>query len=61
MGFEPITCIHGFIQFIRYRTCFEEAKILEYWKSDLELEKWFYPAFEELINKEIFPAIKENK
>ena len=23
------------------RTCFEEGKITEYWKSDLELEKWF--------------------
>ena len=34
------------------RTCFEEGKITEYWKSDLELEKWFDPAFEELINKE---------
>jgi hypothetical protein len=41
------------------RTCFEEAKILEYWKSDLELEKWFDPAFEEFINKEIFLAIKK--
>jgi hypothetical protein len=27
---------------------FEERKIIEYWKSDLELEKWFDPAFEDL-------------
>ena len=37
---------------------FEERKIIEYWKSDLELEKWFDPAFEEFINKEIIPTIK---
>ena len=41
------------------RTCFEEGKITEYWKSDLELEKWFDPAFEELINKELIPTIKK--
>jgi hypothetical protein len=40
------------------RTCFEEGKIIEYWKSNLELEKWFDPAFEEFINKEIIPTIK---
>ena len=41
------------------RTCFEEGKITEYWKSDPELEKWFDPAFEELINKELIPTIKK--
>ena len=35
------------------RSCFEEGKIREYWESDLELEKWFDPAFEEFIDKEI--------
>ena len=43
------------------RTCFEEGKITEYWKSDLELEKWFDPAFEGFINKEIIPTIKVNE
>ena len=42
------------------RTCFEEGKIFEYWKNDLELEKWFDPAFEEFINKEIIPTLKVN-
>ena len=41
------------------RTCFEEGKISEYWRSDLELEKWFDPAFEEFINKELIPTIKK--
>jgi hypothetical protein len=27
---------------------FEQGKIIEYWKSNLELEKWFDPAFEDL-------------
>ena len=41
------------------RTFFEERKITEDWKSDLELEKWFDPAFEEFINKELMPTIKK--
>ena len=44
------------------RSCFEQGKIREYWESDLELEKWFDPAFEEFINKELIPTtIKKNK
>ena len=35
------------------RNCFEQGKIREYWESDLELEKWFDPAFEDFINNEI--------
>src|SRR5919106_4901312 len=38
------------------RSCFEQGKIREYWESDLELEKWFDPAFEEFINKELIPT-----
>jgi hypothetical protein len=37
----------------RMRTCFEEGKIREYWEGGLELEKWFDPAFEGFIDKEI--------
>ena len=40
------------------RTCFEEYKITEDQKSDLELEKWFDPPFEEFNNKELMPTIK---
>jgi hypothetical protein len=43
------------------RSCFEQGKIREYWESDLELEKWFDPAFEQFINKELIPTIKKNK
>jgi hypothetical protein len=40
------------------RTCFEERKITEDSKSDLELEKWFDPEFEEFINKELMLQLK---
>ena len=44
------------------RSCFAQGKIREYWESDLELEKWFDPAFEQFINKELIPTtIKKNK
>jgi hypothetical protein len=35
------------------RSCFEQGKIREYWKSDLELEKWFDPAFQDFIDNEV--------
>jgi hypothetical protein len=35
------------------RSCFEQGKIREYWKSGLELEKWFDPAFQDFIDNEI--------
>jgi hypothetical protein len=33
----------------RMRSCFEQGKIREYWQSGLELEKWFDPAFINII------------
>jgi hypothetical protein len=41
------------------RSCFEQGKIREYWECDLELEKWFDPAFEKFINKELIPMVKK--
>jgi hypothetical protein len=42
------------------KSCFDQGKIGEYWESDLELEKWFDPAFKEFINKEIIiPTVKK--
>ena len=41
----------------RMRTCFEQGKIKEYWESGLELEKWFDPAFEDFIDKEVVQKI----
>jgi hypothetical protein len=39
------------------RTCFEQGKIKEYWEGGLELEKWFDPAFEDFIDKEVVQKI----
>ncbi|PWU80554.1 MAG: hypothetical protein DLM72_11620 [Candidatus Nitrosopolaris wilkensis] len=39
------------------RSCFEQGKLREYWESDLELEKWFDPAFQEFINNEIVSVV----
>ena len=39
------------------KSIFERGKIKEYWEINLELEKWFDPAFEEFINKELIPAV----
>ena len=38
------------------KSAFEQGKIKEYWESNLEIEKWFDPAFEEFINKELTPV-----
>ena len=35
------------------RTCFEQGQMREFWKRDLELEKWFDPAFQDFIDNEI--------
>jgi hypothetical protein len=43
------------------KSAFEQGKINEYWKSNLEIEKWFDPAFEEFIIKELAPTVKVNK
>jgi hypothetical protein len=41
------------------RSSFEQGKISEFWKSNLELEKWFDPAFQEFINKELTLVVKK--
>jgi hypothetical protein len=35
------------------KSAFKEGKISEYWKNNVEVEKWFDPAFQEFINKEL--------
>jgi hypothetical protein len=39
------------------KSIFERGRIKEYWEINLEVERWFDPAFEEFINKELIPAI----
>ncbi len=38
------------------KSAFERGKIKEYWEINLEVEKWFDPAFQEFINKELTPV-----
>jgi hypothetical protein len=37
------------------KSAFERGSISEIWK-DIEIEKWFDPAFQESIDKELDPA-----
>ena len=39
-------------------TAFREGTIHEYWKERVEPEKWFDPAFQDFIDKEIIPKSK---
>ena len=41
----------------RMKSSFEQGQIREYWKSNIELDKWFDPAFSEFIDKEIVQKI----
>jgi hypothetical protein len=40
------------------RSCFEQGKVREYWESDLELENWFDPKFQDFIDYEIVRKTK---
>jgi hypothetical protein len=40
------------------KTAFERGTINEIWKN-IEVEKWFDPAFQEFINKELIPMVKK--
>jgi hypothetical protein len=48
----------GWLQWMR--NCFKYGTIGEQWKQ-IQSERWFNPAFEEFINREIIPTVKENK
>ncbi len=42
-------------------SAFEQGKIKEIWQSNIEMEKWFDPAFQEFIDKELIPMGKSKK
>jgi hypothetical protein len=46
----------GWLRWIK--SAFQQGTISDIWKSDVELEKWFDPAFQEFINNEIVPTFK---
>jgi hypothetical protein len=41
------------------RSAFEQGMIKEIWESKIEMEKWFDPAFQEFIDKELIPIGKK--
>lgn len=40
------------------RSAFKHGEIYNIWKDHIELEKWFDPAFQDFINKEIIPSLQ---
>jgi hypothetical protein len=38
------------------KSAFRHGNIREIWKNNIEVEKWFDPAFQEFINKELAPV-----
>jgi CRISPR/Cas system-associated endonuclease Cas3-HD len=46
----------GWLRWIK--SAFQHGDLYDIWKNNIELEKWFDPAFSEFINKEIVPTIK---
>ena len=37
------------------KSAFEQGSIMEIWQSSIEMEKWFDPAFQEFVDKELIP------
>ena len=42
------------------KSAFEQGEIMEIWAKTIEMEKWFDPAFQEFVNKELIPRTPEN-
>ena len=43
------------------KSVFEEGAIMEIWQSNIEMEKWFDPAFQVFVDKELIPRTPKNK
>jgi hypothetical protein len=43
------------------KSAFEAGTIREIWQSAIEMEKWFDPAFQEFVDKELIPMTPKNK
>jgi hypothetical protein len=41
------------------KSAFEQGMIKEIWKSKIEMEKWFDPAFQEFVDKELIFVAKK--
>lgn len=43
------------------KSAFEQGEIREIWESTIEMEKWFDPAFQQFVDKELIPSTPKNK
>jgi len=43
------------------KSTFGHGTIMEIWQGTIEMEKWFDPAFQEVIDKELIPRTLKNK
>ena len=41
------------------KSAFDQGAIKDIWKSKIEMEKWFDPAFQEFVDKELIPIDKK--
>jgi hypothetical protein len=41
------------------KSAFEEGSIKDIWENNIEMEKWFDPAFQEFIDKELIPMSRK--
>jgi hypothetical protein len=41
------------------KSAFDQGMIKEIWESNIELEKWFDPAFQEFVDKELLRLDKK--
>jgi hypothetical protein len=41
------------------KSAFDQGMIKEIWKTKIEMEKWFDPAFQEFVDKELIPIDKK--
>ncbi|HEX9319727.1 MAG TPA: hypothetical protein VF884_12410 [Nitrososphaeraceae archaeon] len=49
----------GWLRWVK--SAFQQGAIMEIWQSTIEMEKWFDPAFQEFVNRELVPRVPENK
>ena len=41
------------------KSAFKHGMIMKIWQSSIEMEKWFDPAFQEFVHKELMSLVKK--
>ena len=50
---EEFSKLNGWLRWMK--SAFDQGMIKEIWKNKIEMEKWFDPAFQEFVDKELIP------